>query len=84
MVQFVNIREFKTNTESVLKRLERNDIVLTVRGKPEALLRKICEKDLSLKEEFTSEEWEKLEELARGPGRVYKTGAGFLKSLRKL
>lgn len=84
MVQFVNIREFKTNTESVLKQLERSDIVLTVRGKPEALLRKISEKDLSLKEEFTSEEWEKLEKLARGPGKVYGTGAGFLKSLRKL
>lgn len=84
MVQFVNIREFKTNTESVLKQLERSDIVLTVRGKPEALLRKISEKDLSLKEEFTSEEWEKLEKLARGPGKVYRTGASFLKSLRKL
>lgn len=84
MVQFVNIREFKTNTESVLKQLERSDVVLTIRGKPEALLHKISEKDLSLREEFTSEEWDKLEKLAKGPGRVYKTGAGFLRSLRKL
>lgn len=84
MVQFVNIREFKTNTESVLKQLERSDIVLTIRGKPEALLHKISERDLSLEEEFTSEEWEKLEKLARGPGKVYRTGASFLKSLRKL
>lgn len=83
MVQFVNIREFKINTESVLKQLGRTDIVLTVRGKPEALLHKISENDLSLKEEFSSEEWEKLEKLAKGPGKVYKTGSGFLKSLKK-
>lgn len=83
MVRFVNIREFKTNTESVLKQLGQTDIVLTVRGKPEALLHKISERDLSLKEEFTSEEWNKLEKLAKGPGKVYSTGAEFLKSLRK-
>lgn len=84
MIQFVNIREFKTNTEAVLKQLERNDIVLTVRGKPEALLHKISETDLSVKEDFSSEEWEKLEKLAKGPGKVYKTSASFLKSLKKL
>lgn len=83
MIQFVNIREFKTNTEAVLKRLERNDIVLTVRGKPEALLHKIGEGDLAVKEEFSREEWDKLERLAKGPGKVYKTAAGFLESLRK-
>lgn len=48
---------------------------------------KVSEKDLSPGEEFTSEEWEKLEKLeklARGREKVYRTGAGFLKSLRKL
>lgn len=48
MLQFVNIREFKTKTVQILRRLERNDIVLTVRGKPRALLRRISEKDLRL------------------------------------
>ena len=84
MVQFVNVREFKTHTESVLKQLGHSDIVLTVRGKPKALLHKISERDITLKEEFSREEWDKLEKLAKGPGKVYKTGAGFLKSLRKL
>lgn len=83
MVQFVNIREFKTKTESVLKQLEQSDIVLTIRGKPEALLHKISEKDLSVKEEFSREEWDKLEKLAKGPGKVYKTGTEFLKTFRK-
>ncbi len=46
MVQFVNIREFKTKTEAVIKRLDRSDVILTLRGKPRALLRKISEKDL--------------------------------------
>jgi len=84
MVQFVNIREFKTNTEAVLKRLVRSDIVLTVRGKPTALLHGISESDLSLKEEFSPEEWNRLEALAKGPGKVYRSGAQFLKSLKKL
>lgn len=84
MVQFVNIREFKTNTESVLKQLKRGDVVLTVRGKPEAVLHKISEKDISIEEEFSREEWDKLEKLVKGPGKVYKTGPAFLKSLKKL
>jgi hypothetical protein len=39
---------------------------------------------LSLQEEFTEEEWDKLEKLARGPGKLYKSGSQFLKSLKKL
>ena len=84
MVQFVNIREFKLNTEAVLRRLDRNEVILTVRGKPKAVLHKISDRDLSLSEEFTSEELDKLEKLAREPGKVYRTGAGFLKALRRL
>jgi prevent-host-death family protein len=53
MVQFVNIREFKTKTEAVMKRLERSDVVLTVRGKPKAVLSKVSEADLSLRKDFT-------------------------------
>lgn len=84
MVQFVNIREFKTHTEEILRRLDRNEVILTVRGKPKAVLHKVSEKDLSLNEEFTQEEWDKLEKLAKEPGRSYKTGAAFLKALKRL
>jgi prevent-host-death family protein len=48
MVQFVNIREFKTSTEQVLRRLDKGDVILTVRGKPKAVLHKISERDLTL------------------------------------
>ena len=84
MVQFVNIREFKTKTEAVIRRLDRSDVILTIRGKPKAVLHKISESDLSLREEFTPGEWDKLEKLAKEPGRVYKTGDGFLKALKRL
>lgn len=84
MVQFVNIREFKTHTEAILRRLDRNQVILTVRGKPKAVLHKVSEKDLSLNEEFTSEEWDKLEHLAKEPGKMYKSGKEFLKALKRL
>ena len=84
MVQFVNIREFKLNTDAILRRLDRSEVILTVRGKPKAVLHKVSEKDLSLNEEFTSEELDKLEKLAKEPGKVYKTGASFLKALKRL
>lgn len=83
MVQFVNIREFKTHTETVLRRLNRSDVVLTVRGRPKAALRKVTERDLSLEEEFTPEEWNKLERLAKEPGKAYKTRAEFLKAMKR-
>lgn len=53
MVQFVNIREFKTKTEAVLKRLNRSDVVLTVRGRPKAVLSKVSEGDLSVDKDFS-------------------------------
>ena len=84
MVQFVNIWEFKLNTEAILRRLDRNEVILTVRGKPKAVLHRVSEKDLSLKEEFTSEEMGKLERLAKEPGKIYKTGSAFLKALKRL
>lgn len=52
MVQFVNIREFKTKTEEILRRLGRSDVVLTVRGKPKAVLSKVSEADLSIRKDF--------------------------------
>jgi hypothetical protein len=84
MVQFANIREFKTHTGAIMRRLERSDVILTIRGKPKALLRKISERDLTLQEEFTPEEWDKLERLAKERGKVYKSGGEFLKALKRL
>lgn len=84
MVQFVNIREFKMKTEAVLKRLDRSDVVLTVRGRPKAVLHRISEEDLSLDTEFTPEEWSKLEKLAKGPGKTYKTAHQAKQHLKRL
>ncbi len=84
MVQFVNIREFKTKTDAVLRRLQRSDVILTVRGEPKALLHRISGRNLSCDEDFTSTEWNALERLARAPGRTYRTGAQFLKALKRL
>ncbi|MBI3615231.1 MAG: type II toxin-antitoxin system prevent-host-death family antitoxin [Candidatus Omnitrophica bacterium] len=84
MVQFVNIREFKTKTEAVLRRLDQSDVILTVRGKPKAVLRKISERDLALEEEFAPKEWKKLQMLAKEPGTVYKTATGMKRHLRRL
>ena len=84
MVQFVNIREFKMKTDTVLRRLDRSDVVLTVRGRPKALLHKISEEDLSVQEEFTPEEWNKLEKLAKEPGKIYKTTDAAKRHLARL
>ena len=84
MVQFVNIREFKTNTDTVLRRLDRSDVILTVRGKPKAVLHRISERDLSLSEEFTPEEWRNLEKLAKEPGKTYKTADEAKQHLTRL
>ena len=84
MVQFVNIREFKTQTEAVLKRLDRSDVILTVRGRPKAVIHKISERDLALEEEFTPQEWDKLQLLAKEPSAVYKTAAEAKRHLRRL
>ena len=84
MVQFVNLREFKNKSEEILRRLSRGDVILTVRGKPKAVLHKVSERDLSLEEEFTPREWEKLQSLAREPGAAYKTAAEAKRHLRRL
>ena len=84
MVQFVNIREFKTQTEAVLKRLDRSDVILTVRGRPKAVIHKISERDLALEEEFTPQEWDKLQLLSKEPSAVYKTAAEAKRHLRRL
>ena len=84
MVQFVNIREFKTKTEAVLRRLDRSDVVLTVRGKPKAVLHKVSEGDFRLKEQFTPAELVKLEHLAAEPGSVYKTASEAKRHLKRL
>ena len=84
MVQFVNIREFKTKTEAVLRRLDQSDVILTVRGKPKAVLHKVSEGDFSLKEQFAPAELIKLEHLAAEPGAVYKTARKAKRHLKRL
>lgn len=84
MVQFVNVREFKTKTEAVFRKLQRGDIVLTTHGKPRAKLQKITERDLSFNEEFTEEEWAKLQLLAKNRGTVYKSGAEAIQHMKNL
>lgn len=55
MVQFVNIREFKTKTQAILRRLKKSDVILlTVRGRPRAILRKISEQDLVVESRLKS------------------------------
>lgn len=84
MVQFVNIREFKAHTEDVLRKLQRSDVVLTIRGKPKAVLHKVSEDDLSLEAPYTDGELDKLEQLAKEPGAVYKTASAAKRHLRRL
>ena len=84
MVQFVNIREFKTRTEAILRRLKRNDVVLTVRGRPKAVLHRVSEGDFTLTGEFAPAELVKLEHLAREPGAVYKTAREAKRHLKRL
>ncbi len=84
MVQFVNIREFKASTEEVLRRLDRSDVILTVRGKPRAVIHKISERDLTLREVFMDQELDRLEQLGREPGAVYKTASLAKQHLRRL
>ena len=84
MVQFVNLRELKTKAGQVLRRLNHGDLVLTVRGKPKVLLHKISERDLSLNEEFTSSELDKLERLSNKPGsKTVSSADAPLKDLKK-
>jgi len=83
MVQFVNIREFKTKTEAVLRRLDRSDVILTVRGKPKAVLHRISEGDIVLNEEFTPAELIKLEHLAKEPAVSYKTAREAKRHLKR-
>ena len=84
MVQFVNIREFKTKTGAILKRLQHGDVILTVRGKPAAQLHKISERDLSLTTDYTAAELGQLGAIAAEPGATYKTAADAKRHLKRL
>ncbi len=84
MVQFVNVREFKTKTEAIFRRLQHGDVVLTTHGKPRALLHKVSERDLSLTTEYTPAELDRLEEIVKEPAAVYKTASGAKRHLRRL
>ncbi len=45
-MHFINLRELSINTAKVIKRARRGDLVVTVRGKPAALLQAMTEDDL--------------------------------------
>ena len=46
MVQFVNIRELKSQLSEVIRRSRKGDVVVTSRGRPTAILHAISEEDL--------------------------------------
>ena len=46
MVQFVNIRELKDHISKVIRGTRKGDVVVTSRGKPEAVLHRVTEEDL--------------------------------------
>jgi len=48
VVQFVNLRELKISASKVIRRSRKGDIVVTVRGKPEAVIHAVGEEDLEL------------------------------------
>ncbi len=52
MVQFVNVRELKISPSSVIQRSRKGDVVVTVRGKPAAVIHALGREDL---EEYLAE-----------------------------
>ncbi len=45
-MHFSNVRELKDHTSGILRRVQREDVVVTVRGKPKAVIHKLNEADL--------------------------------------
>lgn len=45
-MKFANVRELKNRTSELLKRAGREDVIITSRGKPIALIQRIGEEDL--------------------------------------
>ncbi len=46
MVQFVNMRELKIHASEVVRRSRRGDVVVTLRGKPRAVIHAVDEEGL--------------------------------------
>ncbi len=46
MVQFVNMRELKVHASEVIRRSRRGDVVVTLRGRPRAVIHAVDEDDL--------------------------------------
>lgn len=46
MVQFVNVRRLKNQLSEALRWTRKGDVVVTLRGKPQAVLHRISEQDL--------------------------------------
>jgi prevent-host-death family protein len=45
MMRFANVRELKNKTSEILKLAEREEVVVTSRGKPTAIIKGITEED---------------------------------------
>lgn len=48
MVQFVNMRELKIHASEVIRRTRKGDVVVTLRGKPRAVIHALREEDLEI------------------------------------
>ncbi len=46
MVQFINIRQLKSQLSEVIRKSRKGDVVVTSRGKPAAILHSISEEDI--------------------------------------
>lgn len=75
MVQFINVRELKIHASDVIRRTRKGDVVITVRGKPQAVIHALEENDL----EMSSTAREAL----RRSGRVEGTGPKKTMNLRR-
>ncbi len=79
MVQFVNIRELKSQLSKVIRRSKKGDIVVTSRGKPTAILHSVSEEDL---EDYLLAHSEKFQKSLEASYAGYKRKGGV--SLDKL
>ena len=46
MVQFINVREMRNHFSETLRRTRKGDVVVTLHGKPQAVLHRVSEEDL--------------------------------------
>lgn len=79
MVQFVNVRQFKDHLSEALRWTRKGDVVVTLRGKPKAVLHGVSEEDL---EDYLLAHSPKFQKSLETSYREYKRKGGA--SLRSL